>query len=132
MGSILPVADASPATPGAGLGILPAYGALPRGFRPQIFLNDEDLSRIADPGTIEADTLIVNGEADPIVDAVDAETLGRMPEAELCVVPDTGHFLHVERPHILDIYAEFFERDLEPIGMRESAEAGAADAPAPA
>jgi hypothetical protein len=32
-------------------------------------VNAEDLGRIADLGAIEADTLIVNGSADPIVDA---------------------------------------------------------------
>ena len=88
-------------------------------------VNADDLGRIADLGAIEADTLIVNGGADPIVDASDAETLGRIPGVELRVVPNTGHFLHVERPEVLELYAEFFHRDLDPGPACQSHEAGA-------
>ena len=77
-------------------------------------VNADDLDRIANLHAIAADTLIVNGAADPIVDAADPDTVRRIPRAELCVVPHTGHFLHVERPSVLDIYAAFFHRDLPP------------------
>jgi pimeloyl-ACP methyl ester carboxylesterase len=70
----------------------------------------ESLDRVANLGAIEADTLIVNGGADPIVDAADEETVGRIPGAELCVVPNVGHFLHVERADVLNIYSEFLHR----------------------
>ncbi len=75
-------------------------------------VNADALDRIANLRTITADTLIVNGAADPIVDPADPDTARCIPRAELCVVPHTGHFLHVERPAVLDIYAAFFHRDL--------------------
>jgi pimeloyl-ACP methyl ester carboxylesterase len=77
-------------------------------------VNAEDLGRIADLHAIEAETLIVNGGADPIVDSVDPETLRRIRGAELCVIPNVGHFLHVERPVVLDTYAEFLHRNVQP------------------
>ena len=72
----------------------------------------DGLDRIADLRAIEADTLIVNGGADPIIDADDPDTVQRIPLAELNVVPEVGHFLHVERPEVLEIYSEFFHRHL--------------------
>jgi pimeloyl-ACP methyl ester carboxylesterase len=75
-------------------------------------VNADNLDHIADLGAIQAETLIVNGGADPIVDPVDADTIDRIPGGELCVVPNVGHFLHVEQPAVLDIYAEFLHRDL--------------------
>jgi pimeloyl-ACP methyl ester carboxylesterase len=77
-------------------------------------VNDDDLDRIADLRAIRADTLIVNGGADPIVDADDPQTVSRIPGASLCVVPAVGHFLHVERPEVIDVYAEFLHRGLPP------------------
>jgi pimeloyl-ACP methyl ester carboxylesterase len=76
----------------------------------QRLVQAEGLECIADLGAIEADTLIVNGGADPIVDAADADTVGRIPGAELSVVPNVGHFLHVERADVLNIYSEFLHR----------------------
>jgi pimeloyl-ACP methyl ester carboxylesterase len=75
-------------------------------------VNEEDVDSVADLRAIHAETLIVNGGADPIVDAVDTETLRRIPGAELRVVANVGHFLHVEQPAILETYAEFLHRDL--------------------
>ena len=70
-------------------------------------VNEESIDQIADLGDIEAETLIVNGAADPIIDPHDAQTLERLPAAERCVVPDVGHFLHIESPGVLDIYSGF-------------------------
>ena len=75
-------------------------------------VNADDLDGIADLRRIGAATLIVNGAADPIVDAADADTVQRIPRAELRVVPGVGHFLHVERADVIDIYAEFLHREL--------------------
>jgi pimeloyl-ACP methyl ester carboxylesterase len=75
----------------------------------EILLNAIDLGVFVDLRRITAETLIVNGSADAIVDARDTEgTVDRIPGARLHVVPGAGHFLHVERPDILDVYAEFF------------------------
>ncbi|MDJ0973733.1 MAG: alpha/beta hydrolase [Planctomycetota bacterium] len=59
---------------------------------------------------IQARTLIVNGAEDPILDAKAAQTAAkRIPDCECIVLDDTGHFLHFERPEILEIYARFIE-----------------------
>ena len=74
-------------------------------------LSATDLSAFVDLRRITAETLIVNGAADAIVDAHDVNgTVSRIPGAELRVVPGVGHFLHFEQPEILDIYVDFFNR----------------------
>jgi pimeloyl-ACP methyl ester carboxylesterase len=56
---------------------------------------------------IAAKTLIVNGEHDPIVDWVDTpQTAARFRSASFEIVP-AGHFLHFERPEIVETYASF-------------------------
>ena len=68
-----------------------------------------DLGDLVDLSAIRAETLVVNGANDPIVDAADP-ALRQIPSAELCVVPDAGHFLHLERPETIEIYNQFFHR----------------------
>jgi pimeloyl-ACP methyl ester carboxylesterase len=76
-----------------------------------LLLSATDLGTLVDLQRITAETLIVNGASDAIVDANDLEgTVDRIPGAELHVVPGAGHFLHFERPDILDIYVEFLNR----------------------
>lgn len=67
-----------------------------------------DLSRI------EARTLIVNGSKDRIIDQRDMWTAAqRIPDCECVLVEGVGHFLHFERPDILDHYVAFFEAPVE-------------------
>jgi pimeloyl-ACP methyl ester carboxylesterase len=74
-----------------------------------MLLNATDLSTFVDLQRITAETLIVNGAADAIVDAGDLEsTVGRIPGAKLRIVAGVGHFLHFERPETADIYVDFF------------------------
>ncbi|MEM6710120.1 MAG: alpha/beta hydrolase [Pseudomonadota bacterium] len=59
---------------------------------------------------IRARTLIINGATDRIIDQQDMWTAGeRIPDCECVLIEDVGHFLHFERPEILDHYIEFFE-----------------------
>lgn len=63
-----------------------------------------DLSRLT------ARTLIVNGARDRLIDPTDMwRAAERMPDCRCVLVEDVGHFLHFERPEILDHYVEFFE-----------------------
>ena len=83
-----------------------------------LLLSATDLGTFVDLRQITAETLIVNGASDAIVDASDLEgTVGRIPGAELRVVPGAGHFLHFERPEILDIYVEFFNRPMRMVSV---------------
>jgi pimeloyl-ACP methyl ester carboxylesterase len=63
---------------------------------------------IVDLRSIKAKTLIINGEEDAILDLEDMNIAAtQIPDCETRVVADTGHFLHLEREDILDIYRDF-------------------------
>ena len=64
--------------------------------------NTVDLSRI------RARTLIVNGAQDRIIDLDDMWIAGRqIADCECLLIDGVGHFLHFERPDILDYYEAF-------------------------
>lgn len=66
------------------------------------------LSDYVDLRKVRAKTVIVNGEDDQLLDNNDLREAARLiPHAELRIIPDAGHFLHLEREGILDIYAEY-------------------------
>ena len=70
------------------------------------------LDEVIDLTRITARTLIVNGARDTIVDLEDMYIAGRLiPNCEVRLVPDAGHFLHFERPELLDDYAAFMIPD---------------------
>jgi pimeloyl-ACP methyl ester carboxylesterase len=57
---------------------------------------DISLGRV---GEIRCPTLLINGAADPMNPPALAERLvARIPQADLIIVPDTGHAVHEERP----------------------------------
>ena len=67
-----------------------------------------DFEAIVDLRRVTAHTLIVNGEIDPLVDASQtAGTAARFPSAIYQVEKGAGHFLHFERPAILETYVRF-------------------------
>lgn len=66
------------------------------------------LDEIIDLTRIKARTLIMNGAKDTIIDLEDMYVAERLiPNCETRLVDDVGHFLHFERPELLDVYAEF-------------------------
>ncbi|MGD9765775.1 MAG: alpha/beta fold hydrolase [Candidatus Binatia bacterium] len=68
----------------------------------------QDIAEYVALDRITAPTLIINGANDEILDRADLETATtRIRNCQTRVVEDAGHFLHFERPEILDIYAEF-------------------------
>ena len=67
-----------------------------------------DLREVVDLGRVSADTLIVNGADDPLIDAADrATTADCFPHAELRVMRGVGHFLHLEQESVMDTYLAF-------------------------
>ncbi len=79
------------------------------------------LQSVIDLSQIRARTLIVNGSEDRIIDVDDmwlAEKL--IPDCECLLIDGVGHFLHFERPEILDDYEDFM--------VARAASSGASDA----
>ena len=67
----------------------------------------KQLSEIVDLSTIQAKTILLNGEKDAIIDLDDVRFLAsQIPHCELRIIKDVGHFLHMENENVLDIYAE--------------------------
>ena len=56
---------------------------------------------------IRIKTTLIIGEKDTIIDLEDVRFLAlQIPNAEIKVVKNVGHFLHLEREEVLDIYED--------------------------
>jgi pimeloyl-ACP methyl ester carboxylesterase len=56
---------------------------------------------------IRIKTTLIIGEKDTIIDLEDVRSLAlQIPNAEIKVVKNVGHFLHLEREEVLDIYED--------------------------
>ncbi len=66
------------------------------------------LDEVVDLTRIKARTLIINGADDPIIDLEDMRLAKRLiPDCELRLIDNVGHFLHFEKPELLEEYADF-------------------------
>jgi pimeloyl-ACP methyl ester carboxylesterase len=55
----------------------------------------------------------LHGEKDAIIDFADVKYLAtQIPNCDIRIVKNAGHFLHLEREGILDIYDELFRREV--------------------
>ncbi len=69
------------------------------------------IDELIDLNAITARTLIINGANDTILDLEDVDiAANRIANCQSRIVEDAGHFLHFERPDIINIYAEFLEQ----------------------
>ncbi|NIP13319.1 MAG: alpha/beta fold hydrolase [Pseudomonadales bacterium] len=67
-----------------------------------------NLTDIIDLSRIKARTFIINGAEDTIIDLEDMYIAQRLiPNCQVRLIEGVGHFLHFERPELLDDYAEF-------------------------
>ena len=72
---------------------------------------------------IKARTLIINGADDPIIDLEDMRLAAQLiANCELRLIEDVGHFLHFEKPELLEEYAEFLVDDEWPADSKSAAE----------
>jgi len=72
------------------------------------------LEEAIDLTRIRARTLIVNGAEDRIIDLEDMALAERLiPDCTCVLVEGVGHFLHFERPDVLDDYETFMVRGIE-------------------
>ncbi len=69
------------------------------------------INGFVDLQNIKAQTLIVNGDHDTMLDLEDADfACARIPNCEVRIIPGAGHFLHFERGDIMEIYDEFLAK----------------------
>ncbi len=72
-----------------------------------------DIEDFIDLGKIKAKTLILSGEFDAILDKDDiAKASSRIPNCIYKMIPGAGHFLHWERPDILNTYSDFLSGEV--------------------
>jgi len=69
-----------------------------------------DISKLINLGKIRAKTLVICGEHDTILDHEGIRVaVTKIPNCVYELVPDAGHFLHWEKPAILDTYSHFLD-----------------------
>jgi pimeloyl-ACP methyl ester carboxylesterase len=65
------------------------------------------LSEVVDVSKVRCRTVVVHGENDTIVDIDDVKFLvSQIPHSELKLIKGVGHFLHLEKEELLDVYDE--------------------------
>ena len=70
-------------------------------------ISSKRLSELVNLKDIKAHTVLLNGERDTIIDLEDVKFLAaQIPSCELRIIKDAGHFLHMEREDIMDVYAD--------------------------
>jgi len=70
-------------------------------------LSVRELAAVVDVAKVQCKTIIVYGENDTVVDLEDVKFLAsQLPRSELRLIKDVGHFLHLERKELLDVYEE--------------------------
>lgn len=70
-------------------------------------LSVRELGKVVDVSKIQCKTILVHGEKDAIVDLEDVRFLAsQMPHSEVKVIKDVGHFLHLEKDELLDVYED--------------------------
>lgn len=70
-------------------------------------ISSKSLSEIVDLRKIKAQTILLNGEKDTIIDLEDVKLLSSLiPNCEMRIIKDVGHFLHMEREEVLDVYED--------------------------
>lgn len=66
-----------------------------------------ELDKVVDLGKVRCKTILLYGENDAIVDLEDVKFLAsQMPGSELRLIKDVGHFRHLEKEELLDVYAD--------------------------
>jgi pimeloyl-ACP methyl ester carboxylesterase len=66
-----------------------------------------ELGEVVDVGKVQCKTILLRGENDTIVDLEDVKFLAsQMPRSELRLIKNVGHFLHLEKEDLLDVYDE--------------------------
>ena len=74
----------------------------------QLLETTKHINEVVDLHSIKAQTLIINGAMDTVMDFDDvAIAAAQIPNCLVKIVPGVGHFLHNENDDVLAIYREF-------------------------
>ncbi|MFH0935986.1 MAG: alpha/beta hydrolase [Candidatus Omnitrophota bacterium] len=77
-------------------------------------LGTKEIGDVVKLRDIRAETILINGEKDSIIDLNDVKFLAtQIPDCQLRIVKNAGHFLHLERQEILDLYQEILEKHVK-------------------
>jgi pimeloyl-ACP methyl ester carboxylesterase len=70
-------------------------------------ISSKRLDEVVDLGKIKAKTILINGENDAIIDLDDVKFLAsKIPNCELKILKNVGHFLHMESESVIDVYED--------------------------
>jgi pimeloyl-ACP methyl ester carboxylesterase len=70
-------------------------------------ISTSEISNVVQLENIKAQTTLVNGRNDTIIDMEDIKYLAsQIPNCETKIIENVGHFLHLEREDVLDTYQE--------------------------
>lgn len=70
-------------------------------------ISSKQLSEIVNLRNIKVKTILLNGEKDTIIDLEDVKFLAsQIPDCELKIIKNVGHFLHMESEKVLDLYED--------------------------
>ena len=73
-------------------------------------LASKNLSDLVNLKKIRAKTILLNGRNDKIIDLEDVKFLASLiPDCEMRIVEGVGHFLHMEREDVVDIYEDILQ-----------------------
>lgn len=77
-------------------------------------LGTKEIGDVVKLRDIRAETILINGEKDSIIDLNDVKFLAtQIPDCQLRIVKNAGHFLHLERQEILDLYQEILKKHVK-------------------
>ena len=76
-----------------------------------LVMSIKEISSVVNLGDIKAQTTLINGENDAIIDLEDIKSLAsQITNCKIKMIKDVGHFLHLERNEVLDIYQEILSQ----------------------
>jgi pimeloyl-ACP methyl ester carboxylesterase len=74
----------------------------------QVIKTTKHINEVVDLRSIKAQTLIINGEMDTVMDLEDITfAAAQIPNCLVKIVPGVGHFLHNESDDVLSVYRDF-------------------------
>ncbi len=73
-------------------------------------METKHIGDVVDLKKIRAETILINGADDTIIDLKDVGYLAaQIPNCQIRIIKNAGHFLHLERPEILNLYQEILK-----------------------